>query len=133
MSPTRITGSCLCGGVTYRAGGTIRDVVNCHCSQCRRTHGHVAAYANAPVASFELIRDASLKWYRASDFARRGFCSECGASLFWSGDDQDYIGIAAGTIDAPSGLTTIRNIFTDDKGDYYEITDGLEQLPQGHG
>ncbi|NQV47589.1 MAG: GFA family protein [Rhodospirillaceae bacterium] len=132
MSVDQITGHCLCGGVSYRASGPIRDVVNCHCGQCRRTHGHFVAYCKVSKDGFELVEERSLKWYRASDLARRGFCSECGASLFWEGDASGQIGIAAGTLDEPTGLKTIRHIFCEDKGDYYEITDGLEQLPRGH-
>ena len=79
-----------------------------------------------------LTEDRGLKWYRSSDYARRGFCGECGASLFWEPVGQGRIAIAAGGIDAPSGLTTVRHVFAADKGDYYEITDGLEALPQGH-
>jgi hypothetical protein len=78
-----------------------------------------------------LIEDRGLKWYRSSDFARRGFCGNCGASLFWEPVSQGRIAIAAGGIDAPSGLTTLCHIFTAHKGDYYEIADGLEALPEG--
>ena len=33
----------------------------------------------------------------------------------------------AGTLDAPTGLAVKGHIFTADKGDYYDITDGLPQ------
>jgi len=73
-----------------------------------------------------------LKWYQSSEEARRGFCQECGANVFWESLD-DLVSIAAGTIDEPTGLKTLRHIFVADKGDYYEIEDGLEHLPQGQG
>jgi len=57
------------------------------------------------------------------------FCGECGASLFWEPADKDHIAVSAGSIDQPSGLTTVGHIFTDDKADFYDIYDGLEQLP----
>jgi hypothetical protein len=109
----------------------LREVVNCHCGQCRKVHGHVAAYTSAARADLVLIEDRGLKWYAASDIARRGFCGACGASLFWEPVGQGRISIAAGGIDAPSGLTTLRHIFTAHKGDYYEIADGLDALPEG--
>lgn len=129
----RATGGCLCRAVRYEIRGPLRDVVNCHCGQCLRTHGHVAAYTSAARADLVLTEDRGLKWYASSDFARRGFCGDCGASLFWERLDDDRIGVAAGGIDSPSGLTTVRHIFTAHKGDYYEIADGLEALPEGHG
>ncbi|HER27108.1 MAG TPA: GFA family protein [Rhodospirillales bacterium] len=130
MNDHQHTGRCQCGAVRYGFGEALRGVINCHCSQCRRTHGHFAAYTNAKLDDFQLLEDRGLKWFRASDTARRGFCTECGATLFWDGDGNDYIGIAAGTLDAPTGLQTIGHIFVADKGDYYDIADGLPQHQQ---
>ncbi len=130
--PPRATGRCLCGAVRYQIRGPLRGVVNCHCGQCRRTHGSVAAYTSAARADLVLTEDRGLKWYRSSDRARRGFCRDCGASLFWEPLGGDRVAVAAGSIDPPSGLETIRHIFVADKGDYYEIADGLETFPAGH-
>ncbi len=128
----RATGGCLCGAVRYEVRGPLRPVVNCHCGQCRRTHGHVAAYTSAARADLVLIEDRGLKWYASSKQARRGFCGACGASLFWERLGGEQISIAAGGIAAPSGLETVRHIFTAHKGDYYDIADDLEALPDGH-
>jgi hypothetical protein len=129
--PPRATGRCLCGAVRYQIRGPLRAVVNCHCGQCRRTHGNVAAYTSAARADLVLTEDRGLKWYRSSEIARRGFCRDCGASLFWERLSGDQVAVAAGSIDPPSGLKTIQHIFVADKGDYYEIADGLETLPTG--
>ena len=122
-------GGCLCGAVRYVVRGPKRDVVNCHCSQCRRTHGHFGAYTSVARSQLTLTCDRGLKWYRSSSRARRGFCGECGASLFWDPAGQDYIAIAAGTLDPPTGLRTTRHIYVADAGDYYTIDDGLEKFP----
>ena len=37
------------------------------------------------------------------------------------------ISVAAGCLDKPTGLKTASHIFVADRGDYYEITDGLKQ------
>jgi hypothetical protein len=124
-----IGGSCLCGAVRFTVAGELRDVVNCHCSQCRRFHGHVGAYTDAPRTALQFSEARGLRWYRSSSFARRGFCGECGSSLFWERLGGDMISIAAGCLDSPTGLKTVRHIFVADQGDYYEITDGLEQIP----
>src|SRR4051794_29032619 len=80
---THTGGGCLCGGVRYEVSGPLRPVVNCHCGQCRRTHGHFSAYTEAPRRALSLVEVSSLRWYRSSPQVRRGFCSNCGASLFW--------------------------------------------------
>ena len=69
----------------------------------------------------------NVTWYRASPNAERGFCSTCGSHLFWKPSNEDYIGILAASVDEPSGLRMAKHIFVDNKGDYYEITDGLPQ------
>ncbi len=124
-------GGCLCGAVRYEARGPLRQVVNCHCGQCRRWHGHVAAYTNAAEADVTVAGKRHVKWYRSSGFARRGFCAKCGSSLFWRRDKSDTLSIAAGTLDGPTGLQTIRHIFVAHAGDYYKTADRLPKLPDG--
>ncbi len=122
-------GGCLCSAVTYEVFGPMRQVINCHCGQCRRTHGHFAGYSNVRRDDFVLTEERGLKWYESSDVARRGFCGECGGSLFYDRRIGDTISIAAGTLNEPSGLKTVAHIFMADKGDYYEIDDGLKTYP----
>ena len=123
-----VGGGCLCGGVRYRITGPLRDVVFCHCTRCRRTHGHFAAYTACAREDLELVEDATLRWFEL-DGSRRGFCSRCGASVFWERGERPIVSVAAGTLDGPTGLRPSRHIFTADAGDYYELADGLEQRP----
>jgi hypothetical protein len=114
-------GSCLCGAVRYEVIGLLRDVVVCHCEMCRKSHGHVGAYTAAPKDALHLIESRGLKWYASSGIARRGFCGECGGTLFWERTGADTISIAAGTLDAPTGLKTAVQIYVEDAGDYYDV------------
>ena len=112
-------GCCLCGAVVFEVAGTPREVIACHCSQCRKWSGHVWAASSVPVSDFRLIRQDGLAWYRASASARRGFCRCCGASLFWVPDGEPRVSFAPGALDGPTGLKLARHIFTADAGDYY--------------
>jgi len=118
---TARTGGCLCGAVRYEATGALRDVVVCHCRMCRKAHGHIGAYTASARDALRLVEARGLKWYRSSAQARRGFCSECGATLFWEGDGRDTMSIAAGTLDEPTGLTTVLQIHVASAGDYYPV------------
>ncbi len=120
-------GGCLCGAVRYKVLGPLADVTACHCGQCRRQSGHYYATTGVSRQDLTLVEERGLKWYRASETARRGFCGECGSTLFWESDAGDATAILAGSLDAPTGLKLARHIFVADKGDYYEITDGLPQ------
>jgi hypothetical protein len=119
------TGGCLCGAVRYVIDGELRDVIACHCSQCRRTSGHFVAATNAPKAALRLERADTLRWYRSSPAAERGFCGTCGGNLFWRPNEGELISIMAGTIDTPTELKIAAHIFVADKSDYYQINDGV--------
>ena len=123
-------GGCLCGAVRYEVDGQLRDVVNCHCAMCRKTHGHIGAYTATLKTALRLTESRGLKWYAASNIARRGFCGECGGSLFWDPSGKDYISIAAGTVDPPTGLNTIMQIYVSSAGDYYTIPADVPQRPE---
>jgi hypothetical protein len=125
------TGGCLCGAVRYEVTGSLRPVVLCHCTQCRRSTGHFMAATAARHRDFRLGSATELRWYVSSDSARRGFCGRCGSTLFWQGEGRDYISIAAGTLDGATGLASACHIFVADKGDYYSISDGLPQRRDG--
>lgn len=125
-------GGCLCGAVRFRATGTLAPVVNCHCGMCRRFHGAFGAYTRTPRDGFSLSEQRGLAWYESSPGIRRGFCRICGSSLFWEKDARDaLVEIAAGALDLPTGLRTEGHIYTKHKGDFYDITDGLWQRPDG--
>ncbi|MDH3660026.1 MAG: GFA family protein [Alphaproteobacteria bacterium] len=126
-------GSCLCGAVRYRVTGPMRQVVACHCGQCRKQTGHYLAATGVRMKYFEMVEERALKWYRASDLAQRGFCGECGSTLFWRPDSADRIAIAAGSLDGETGLATAAHIFVADKGDYDQLDDDLPQYDQGGG
>ena len=118
-------GSCLCGAVTYTVSGPLRPVIACHCRQCRKTSGHHVAATSAPRESVAIRGEVT--WYRSSPGARRGFCPTCGSNLFWDGPGT-HLSIFAGTLDAPTGLRIKGHIFCADRGDYYEIADGLPKV-----
>jgi len=127
----RAQGGCLCGAVRFEVDGELLPVINCHCSKCRRFHGNVSAYTSTKRGNLVMTREQGLKWYRSTQDETpnvyRGFCKECGSSLFWDPRGKRNISIAAGAIDPPTGLRTVRHAWVEQKGDYYEITDDLPQ------
>ena len=121
------TGRCECGRITYKVNSQIEPPAACHCSQCRRTSGHYWAAGSVPEKDVEISGD-TLRWYVSSDIAKRGFCGNCGSSLFFKFNDSDKLDVGLGTLDSPTGLRLIRHIYAPDKGDYYDIADGLPQF-----
>ena len=118
-------GSCLCGGVKFKTKGYHRQVSNCHCIQCMKTHGNFAAYTALKDINVKFITKKTLKWFKSSKKAQRGFCKKCGASVFFKRLGSRSISISAGLFKNPTKLKTISHIYTHNKRDYYKITDNL--------
>ena len=116
-----LSGSCLCGGVQYRIEGVVRDVVNCFCTQCQKTSGHHVAATRVDENNLRIEKDETLTWYVSTPGYQRGFCNQCGGNLFWRSLDEDHISVMAGTLDTPTGLKTVENIYVEDASDYFEI------------
>lgn len=120
------TGGCLCGAVRYEVRGPLRDVLLCHCEECRRWHGNFAADTAARKEDVVLLEQRGLRWIdspRSDAHARRGFCRECGSSLFWDPPGRTTISIAAGTLDDAAGLKPAAHWYTSQSGAYYELPD----------
>lgn len=127
------SGSCLCGAVAFEISGQLRDVLGCHCQQCRKQSGHYWAATSVADEALTFTRQDGLAWYRASDTARRGFCKLCGSTLFWKPDNAARTAVGAGAFDGDTGLRMTHHVFVADKGDYYRIVDGLPQHDQFSG
>lgn len=121
------SGSCLCGAVRFRVEGDLHPPDACHCRQCRRQSGHYWASTNVARSALSLEGEENVRWYRSSETIRRGFCATCGSLLFWEPDGHDWTAIAMGAFDEPTGTRLALHIFTSQKGDYYEIADGVPQ------
>jgi hypothetical protein len=122
------SGRCICGAVAFEVRGELRDVLLCHCTECRRWAGHFWAATAARFDELEFSEERGLRWIDSPDSAygaRRGFCGECGSSLFWQAPGSDRISIAAGCLDAPTGIRTMGQIWVDSAGDYYELDERI--------
>jgi hypothetical protein len=125
------TGSCLCGAVRFSVSAPLKEADACHCSQCRKQSGHYWASTNVAKTDLTLEGEDKLTWFKSSAQAKRGFCSVCGSALFWQATSKpSRIAIAMGAFDKPTGAKLGIHIFVADKGDYYEIADGLPQNEQ---
>lgn len=129
-----LNGGCLCGAVRFTAETDDDGIVACHCTMCRRWSGHV--WAAAGVTALRIEDERALRWYRSSGIGERGFCAECGSSLFWRGVRdghavEDDVEVSGGALDAPTGLRLSSHARVDFKGDYYAIADGVPQRTEG--
>lgn len=123
-------GSCLCGAVRFEIEGDLKPPDACHCRECRKHSGHYFASTDVPRAALTVHGSENVRWYASSEKVRRGFCATCGSTLFWDPIHRDWTGIAMGALDTPTGTRLAMHIFVAEKGDYYDIADGLPQNPR---
>ena len=128
MKKILLKARCLCSGVKFTTSGNHRDVQNCHCVQCMKTHGHHAAYTKVEEQNVKFTKKNTLKWFRSSKMAKRGFCSKCGASIFFKVIGTKDICIAAGMFNGPTKLKTTIDIFTKNRLDYYKLNKDLKRF-----
>ena len=123
-------GSCLCGAVNFEVSCALPGPDACHCTQCRKWTGHFLAGTDVPRSALTIHGADNVTWFQSSEKARRGFCSRCGSSLFWDPLHKDWIGVSMGAFDAPTDTKLRIHIYVADKGDYYDINDGVPQKQQ---
>jgi hypothetical protein len=111
----QVSGRCLCGAVTL-SGGPVLSVQTCHCRECRAMSGHVWASVEVPLAG--AVIGGPIRWFAASDRARRGFCPVCGAFVVWQANGGDRVEFALGALAQEPGAPTAHE-FLAQKGDYY--------------
>ncbi|MDP6495381.1 MAG: hypothetical protein QGI09_08205, partial [Dehalococcoidia bacterium] len=61
----------LHGGFAGYGGGdgrwyTIYWISNCHCIQCRKTHGIYGAYSNVKEKDIKFFNKKTLRWFKSS-------------------------------------------------------------------
>ncbi|QYZ68745.1 GFA family protein [Neotabrizicola shimadae] len=121
------SGSCLCGAVRFTVEGDLPPPDGCHCVNCRKQTGHYLVSTDVPKAALSVTGADHVGWFQSSEKVRRGFCTRCGSTLFWDPVFRDWIGVAMGAFDSPTDTHQSKHIFTSEKGDYYDIADGLPQ------
>lgn len=124
-------GSCLCGGYRYRIDAPVLQMVNCHCSLCRKAHAAAfATFAVVPASAFTVLQGADLvQYFESSPGFHRAFCRVCGSTVPVAREGAEQVFIPAGTLDDSPGVKPSAHIFVHSKADWHDIADDLPQHP----
>lgn len=124
------TGQCLCGAIQYTLRGPPVSVLDCHCSMCRRQSG-AASVAYAAYDRKHVGLSGTLKYFRSSKAAKRGFCGDCGSTITYESDDgQPLIWLTAGTHNDAARLPQREHVYVNDKLPWVEIPSTHRQWPR---
>jgi len=113
------TGKCLCGAVHFVAEDVDPHVHACHCSMCRNwTGGPMQA---AQVGKVAFSGEEHIKRYASSEWAERGFCAECGSSLFYCLKEPQIYVMSTGAFDDAEQFSLAGEIYIDEKPGGYDF------------
>ena len=94
-----ISGSCLCKLIKFTIHNECRKVVLCHCTMCQKSNAEFSAYTKVKMNNFSLDQKKTLKWFKSSKNYERGFCTNCGSSLFFKKiNNKKEISVSSGTL-----------------------------------
>ena len=125
-------GSCFCGEIKFEITAEVKELYQCHCSECRKTTG-TAANAGFIIHkdNFNWLKDeSSIKTFLKDTGYRVNFCTNCGSVVpnpmtmlpqaYW---------VPAGAIDNNFSATIRHHIYVDSKADWDKIlsTDSAKQ------
>lgn len=76
---------------------------------------------NAPLDS---QIDGPLKIWASSKHADRGYCAECGSSIFHRVQRMEHLVLGQGLFDDQTGWKMVRQVFDDERPHHYEFGTG---------
>ena len=121
-------GGCLCGKVRFEITGGIRNIVCCHCSECRKAQGSAFA-TNGVVDTDKFIIKTGredLTGYQYTAVQTKYFCKHCGSPIMSVNTTRpDVVRIRLGTIESDINEKPTAHIFATSKANWENITDDL--------
>lgn len=125
----KIKGKCLCGKVEFAISNDQKTFDACHCSMCRRWSGSPSLAVEANGGG-EFRNQDYIKVYSSSDWAERGFCSNCGSHLFYRLKNGSYWNVPLGLLDGHADFTFKTQIFVDHKPKCYSFADETKMMTE---
>jgi hypothetical protein len=127
---TTYEGGCLCGSARYRAEGAPINERICHCRLCQRAIG--AAFNARLMFKAEQVRyEGPVTFINSSDALKRGFCRDCGTTLFSRREAQNIMAVTAGSLDQPELFRPTEHTWTSSRQPWLALNDGLPQHLEG--
>tara|TARA_R110001583_G_scaffold10601_2_gene48640 strand:- start:2942 stop:3346 length:405 start_codon:yes stop_codon:yes gene_type:complete len=118
-----ISGSCLCGEVSFESENNFTHFHLCHCIQCQKVTGSAHASNLFSVPN-------NIKWLSGFDSIKRfdvpgraissAFCSKCGSGVPYISGTGKTLVIPAGSLNGAPNIEPQDNIFCSEKADWYE-------------
>ena len=132
----KLTGTCLCGDISFEADGDVPVMANCHCTSCRQSTG--SAFATLMLMKQDDVKvTGTPKTFQhksdAGSTMTKHFCDNCGTPLFTQNSSREgMIGIRAGLVNEHEEFAPKVNVYMSSKMAATLIDDsipGFEKMP----
>jgi hypothetical protein len=123
-----MTGSCMCDAVKLTAVVEKPHMDACHCQMCRKWAGGVAMMVEC--TDLKIEDETHLGVYKSSDWGERGFCKQCGSSLFWRMQDGSFQNVSAHVFEDPSQFDFTTEIYIDKKPGNYSFAQDTKKMTE---
>ncbi len=117
---TQHRGSCLCGAVRVVVDTFEETMGACHCNMCRKWGGGPLLAVDCGTG-VRIDGEEHVAAYDSSEWAQRGFCSQCGTHLFYRLKESNQYVMPIGLFDDVVDIRFESQIFVDEKPDYYSF------------
>lgn len=123
------TGSCACGSVTFKviAPSTYGA---CHCEMCRRWCGGI--WMGVVCEEVVSITGTVIEW-KSSKIASRGFCGDCGSSVWHKPRHTQKFTFGQGLFDDQSDWRLTRELFDELRPNHYALAERGQKAFTGWG
>jgi len=121
------SGHCLCRAVKFKANAASKSLGACHCKMCRSLCS--GPYLSVDCGSeVEFNSTENIGVYNSSEWAERGFCTQCGSQLFYRLKGNGQTIMSAGLFDDNLGFVFDHQVFIDEKPNYYCFSNETENM-----
>lgn len=114
---TEVTGSCLCGYVSYKGDVDVKMVINCHCTDCQQATGSVHATMVFVAEDAVEMSGAVSEYSHPADSGNtltKMFCGKCGSQVAGKNTGRSgVLGLRAGCLDQKDLVQPGANIYCD--------------------
>ena len=119
------SGKCLCGNVTLTTNSLDTNMGSCHCNFCRKWSA--GPFLSSACSDLQINGKEHLGIFESSAWAQRGFCKNCGSSLFYQlkNTESYYVNTE---IFEKNDFVFDHQVFIDEKPSYYEFANQTKNM-----
>ena len=128
MNDNGFTGGCQCGAIRFHAAELRDNPHVCYCRMCQKATGNL-------FAALVGVRHEHLTWTRgaasefnSSDVAARGFCPNCGTSLYYRSLGGPHVSMSIGSFDEPHHVALLYQMGLEGKHPSLMHLDAIEKV-----